>query len=65
MDLNVVEIMKDEFERSETTKRVLPIAHGVEESAKAILLCQSQIRRIEIQTTKYNGCIKTIMECSG
>eukprot|EP00486_Rosalina_sp_Unknown_P014424 CAMPEP_0201595708 /NCGR_PEP_ID=MMETSP0190_2-20130828/192622_1 /ASSEMBLY_ACC=CAM_ASM_000263 /TAXON_ID=37353 /ORGANISM="Rosalina sp." /LENGTH=1125 /DNA_ID=CAMNT_0048055787 /DNA_START=62 /DNA_END=3437 /DNA_ORIENTATION=+ len=45
VDINVTELMMSEFKVSETTLRVLPIARGVEQSAKSILLCQSQIRQ--------------------
>jgi len=53
VDINVTEIMMSEFELTDTTLRVLPIARGVEQSTKAILLCQSQIR----QSVKLAGAI--------
>jgi len=56
VDINVTEVMMPEFELTPTTLRVLPIARGVEQSAKAILLCQSQIR----QSVKLAGAILSL-----
>jgi len=45
VQINIIGLFQDQFEVSATTKRVLPIAQGVEESVKGIMLCQSQMRQ--------------------
>jgi len=45
VDINVVDIMRNEFELNTKTRDCLAVARGVERSAKAIMLCQSQMRQ--------------------